>query len=320
MAIEAHKKRGASFTLGHNMWSDLTDEEFFRTRLGLNSRASNLIHQYAHRLVPPMDMDLKIPASKDWVAEGAVTAVKNQDYCGGCWAFSAAGAMEGAYQIAGHELTNLSVQDLISCDYYSKWTPYFMENESSSGCMGGQMSYAFDYIQAHGITAEGNNPFKSQMGQQPPCPYANIQLNKNQTAVASVNWHAPKPGLKTNVTIDGFVAVFSNDQKALKRAVARQPVSVAIQANHSVFHNYKSGIISGADEFRQCGTSLDHGVLVVGYGVDNGIEYWKVKNSWGPDWGEEGYVRLAMGYEQKGGFCGILKQPTYPFNLTNNPS
>merc|ERR1719326_2303089 len=89
-------------------------------------------------------------------------------------------------------------------------------------------------------------------------------------------------------------------------ALSKQPVSIAIEADKLAFQMYRGGVLSG-----YCGTQLDHGVLLVGYGTDGGKDYWKVKNSWGPRWGESGYIRLLKG---KGGAgeCGLLKQASYP--------
>ena len=104
--------------------------------------------------------------------------------------------------------------------------------------------------------------------------------------------------------------IYPKNEKVLKRAVAQQPVSVAIQANISSFRFYKEGIYSDYN----CGDQLDHGVLVVGYGTDEvqNMDYWLVKNSWGKLWGEEGYIRILRNIDDKNGLCGIAMQPTIP--------
>jgi hypothetical protein len=110
------------------------------------------------------------------------------------------------------------------------------------------------------------------------------------------------------VTITGHTDVSENDEDALKDAVAQQPVSVAIEADQSVFQLYESGVLTDSS----CGTSLDHGVLVVGYGIDSGsTKYWKVKNSWGSSWGEDGYIRIERG-TGGAGMCGVASIPSYP--------
>jgi len=107
--------------------------------------------------------------------------------------------------------------------------------------------------------------------------------------------------------VTGFKDVPTDSKEALMSAVAQQPVSIAIEADKSVFQLYTSGVLSG-----MCGSQLDHGVLVVGYGTDaKGGEYWKVKNSWGTSWGMDGYVLLKRG-KSGAGECGILSQPSYP--------
>jgi C1A family cysteine protease len=92
-------------------------------------------------------------------------------------------------------------------------------------------------------------------------------------------------------------------------AIARQPVSIAIEADQIDFQLYKSGVFTGS-----CGTTLDHGVLVIGYGTEKGEDYYLVKNSWGTSWGEKGYIKLGRGpqYNNGEGQCGILLEASYP--------
>merc|ERR1712117_349753 len=110
------------------------------------------------------------------------------------------------------------------------------------------------------------------------------------------------------VTVTGYHDVPQNDPDQLRQAVSQGPVSIAIEADKSSFQLYNGGVFDATT----CGTNLDHGVLVVGYGSDNGQDYWKVKNSWGASWGEQGYIRLERGKNQSGGQCGILKAASVP--------
>lgn len=180
-----------------------------------------------------------VAASIDWVAKGAVTPVKNQQQCGSCWAFSTTGAIEGAYFVASGKLESLSEEDLVQCDH-----------NGDQGCQGGLMDNAFDWVSENGICSESAYPYTSGGGTTGTC----------------------KTGCSAVVTITGHTDVPSKDEDALKAAVSKQPVSVAIEADKSAFQLYSGGVLDSA----ACGTSLDHGVLVVGYGTD-GKDYWKVK-------------------------------------------
>lgn len=105
-----------------------------------------------------------------------------------------------------------------------------------------------------------------------------------------------------------YTDVATNSDSALMSALVKQPVSVAIEADQAAFQLYKSGVFTAS-----CGTNLDHGVLAVGYGTLNGVDYYKVKNSWGTSWGMSGYILLQRGVSQKQGQCGILSgPPSYP--------
>nr|GMC57687.1 cysteine proteinase COT44-like [Ipomoea batatas] len=170
------------------------------------------------------------------------------------------------------ELVTLSEQELVDCD-----------RSYNEGCNGGLMDYAFQFIISNGgIDTEAHYPYKGSDG---VCDSKNAKT----------------------VTIDGYEDVPQNEN-ALKKAVAHQPVSIAIEASGRAFQFYSSGIFTG-----KCGTELDHAVVVVGYGSENGSDYWIVKNSWGSSWGEGGYVRMERNVGgTHSGKCGITMEASYP--------
>jgi C1A family cysteine protease len=103
-------------------------------------------------------------------------------------------------------------------------------------------------------------------------------------------------------TIKGYKDVSAGSETDLKDAVNQQPVAIAIEADQPGFQFYSGGVFNG-----RCGKNLDHGVLLVGYGTDNGTDYWLVKNSWGESWGDAGYIKLVQGKDQ----CGIADSASY---------
>jgi C1A family cysteine protease len=216
-------------------------------------------------------------ATVDWRDKGAVTPVKDQGSCGSCWAFSSTGSLEGAYFNAKGSLLSFSEQQLVDCAKGIKYLDF--------GCNGGMMDNAFKYWEDYGAMLESDYPYKAKDGD---CAY-NAALGK--------------------VNTNSYVDVTPKSADDLETAINKGPVSVAIQANQIVFQSYKGGII--ADDGK-CGTNLDHGVLAVGYGNENGTQYFIIKNSWGSSWGESGYVRLAYNGNTKVGACGVLMEPSYP--------
>merc|ERR1719276_532046 len=216
--------------------------------------------------------------SVDWRTKGAVTPVKNQGKCGSCWSFSTTGSIEGANQIAGNGLISLSEQQLVDC----------AGKYGNKGCQGGSMDAAMTYVKTNGgLDTEEDYQYQGKNDQ--------CDKSKEGQHAASITGHKDVP---------------QNNPTQLAAAVAKGPVSIAIEADKPAFQHYKSGVLDST----ACGTKLDHGVLIVGYGSDSasGEDYWTVKNSWGPTWGESGYIRIEKGDGSKKGVCGINMQPVYP--------
>uniref|UniRef100_A0AAV1T2W5 Uncharacterized protein n=1 Tax=Peronospora matthiolae TaxID=2874970 RepID=A0AAV1T2W5_9STRA len=217
--------------------------------------------------------NVETPDTWDWQEKGGVTPVKNQGMCGSCWAFSTTGAVEGAAFVASGKLPSLSEQELVDCDH-----------NGDMGCSGGLMDHAFAWIEENGgLCSEEDYDYKARAQVCRKCE-------------------------KNVVKVTGYQDVNAQDEEALKVAVAQQPVSVAIEADQKAFQFYKTGVFN-----LTCGTQLDHGVLVVGYGSEDGQKFWKVKNSWGSSWGEQGFIRLAREEHGPAGQCGIASVPSYPF-------
>jgi len=270
----------ATFAL--NEFADLTWEEFRSTYIGgfkpaLETQWKGLPHLGTHQY-----SGANLSSAVDWTEKGAVTPVKNQakpKQCGSCWSFSTTGALEGAWQIATGKLVSLSEQQLIDCS----------KAEGNQGCSGGLMDNAFTYVQKNGLCTDASYAYKAE--DDLPC--------KASSCTAGV----PKGSMT------GFKDVAKDDEQALMEAVSKQPVSIAIEADQEAFQFYSGGVLKKA-----CGTQLDHGVLLVGYGEKDGVKFWKVKNSWGATWGDEGYVELERENSPDGeaGECGLLSQPSYP--------
>jgi cathepsin L len=218
--------------------------------------------------------DVNAPDSIDWRTKGAVTGVKNQGQCGSCWSFSTTGSTEGCNFLAGRPLVGLSEQNLMDCS----------TSQGNQGCDGGLMTQAMDYIISNGgLDTEASYPYTAEDG-------------------TSCQYKASNSG----GTLKSYTNVQQGDETDLMNKVAQGPTSVAIDASHNSFQFYTSGIYY---ESACSSTQLDHGVLAAGYGSTSGGDFWLVKNSWGTDWGMQGYIQMSRNKQNN---CGIATMATLP--------
>ena len=264
---------------GVTMFSDLTAEEFAARYLGhvlLSSEEREKRKARGGETLETLPVE-HLPEEFDWRFKGAVTRVKDQGQCGSCWTFSTTGAIEGAHFISTGKLVELSEQQLVDCDVGCDPD---VPNACDSGCNGGLPSNAMEYIVEHGgIDTEKSYPYVGEKGE---CK--------------------AKKG-KLGATLKNFSFV-SDDEKQMAAALVKYgPLSIGINA--AWMQSYIGGV---ACPWLCDAESLDHGVLIVGYGSSGFAPvrwapepYWIVKNSWSPAWGEGGYYRIC----KDKGSCGI---------------
>jgi len=182
-----------------------------------------------------------------------------------------------------------SEQNILDCD------------TGGNKCQGGSMEQAFGWVKENGICSEDDDAYKCADQTSSECTGSTCSSSSGTCTKVL------KPGDVTGAT------EVDQTEGALEAAVAKQPVSIAIEADQPAFQHYTSGVLTDS----ACGEKLDHGVLVVGYGSDDGQKYWKVKNSWGDTWGEDGYIRIEKGSTQSGGECGIRQGAVFPTVAAN---
>ncbi|RZC38023.1 cathepsin L1 [Asbolus verrucosus] len=276
--IEEHNEKFRqgleTYEIGVNKFTDMTTEEMKSyTGLVVPKEFPQPLIEITSRASLGLDEKVKAPNSFDWRDQGAVSQVKNQGGCGSCWAFSSTGALEAQVKIVQGKSVLASEQQLVDCvtDNY--------------GCGGGWMTTAFAYIaQAGGIDSDEAYPYEAVDGS---CHY------RPEKSVAHV---------------EGFAELKQADEELMAEMVATKgPVSVAIDADGD-FASYVSGVYYNADCDRE---AFNHAVLVVGYGSEGGQDYWIVKNSWGINWGDNGYIKMAR---NRNNHCGIASKTKFDKN------
>ena len=285
--LEHNRREGVTFRRGVNQYTDMEapPRGMRRELLGHHRATSAAARPTPAEALPfalkPIE---QLPPSVDWRERGVVTAVKDQGGCGSCWAFATTAVMESHVALATGTLFNLAPQELVSC----------MDNPSECGGTGGcagatcELGYEF-YMTNGGVVQEYQMGYTSYYGEDGAC-----YLENNTRAAAAGGRRlrgGPDPeGITTGVAnITGYTVLPSNNESALMNALASVgPVAITVAAMD--WKNYEGGVYA-PDAFDG---DLDHAVVAVGYGHDAGLglDYWIVRNSWSPTWGEAGYIRI----------------------------
>merc|ERR1719382_2043067 len=273
--MEEHNRSGAKWTMGVNQFSDMTEAEFQAQYMGGYKK---LPTPAVNATAAPAKSVKDLPASVDWREKGAVTPVKNQGQCGSCWAFATTAMIESYAAIATGNLPVLSAQQVTAC------TPNPLSCGGTGGCMGSIPQLAFTYIQLFGHVTEDVWPYTAGSGNTGSCEY---DFN----------------GMPPTVGLSGYQILEANNQDAVMQHLAEVgPLAVAVYA--SGWGAYNGGIYDGCSY--DSNIALNHAVQLVGYGSDSDGAYWIVRNSWGPGWGEDGFIRLRRDAEAQ---CGTDSTP-----------
>lgn len=272
--ILRHNVALQTFELGINQFADMTFEEF---------AAMNSVN-YSIAKVPeivPFNPIMKqhepsgeLPASFDWRDFGSVSGVKDQKSCGSCYALSAMSAIESLLHIKTGKMIDLSVQEIIDCaGDFETW-----------GCYGGFDHRVIDYVlEKGGVSLADDYSYEEKQGKCRKSDYQQVEF-----------------------ALKGYGGVKPYDEDELKKAVATVgPIAISLDINHESFMRYSNGIYQEED----CDYITNHAALLVGYGSEDAVDYWIVKNSFGTTWGEFGYIRIVRNSNND---CGITKHPLYP--------
>ncbi len=272
--IETHNAQNKSYKLALNAFAHLTHEEFLNMyTTSAYAHPKPKMFGLANTRANLRTAATSIPASIDWVAKGGVTPVKDQGQCGSCWSFSTTGSMEGAYFVKYGSLVSFSEQELVDCS-----------SPLNHGCNGGLPDRAFRWIMNNdGLCTEADYPY--------------VSGTTLTAGTCTNNKCTPVKGSQ----VSGWTDLAATNE-AMTQALAVQPVSIAIEADQRAFQFYSSGVFPASE----CGNNLDHAVLAVGYDSNS----YKVKNSWGTSWGDQGYIYLekSAAAEKNGGTCGMLME------------
>lgn len=266
--------------MGINKFADMTFDEYsdmFTPNETMRQRASerlNGLQFNPSEIFRIRQKNLTLPLSFDWRERGALTKVRDQRTCGACFALSTVGAIESHLFIKTAKLIELSEQEILDCAD---------ESYNIFKCAGGIAFRVFDYVKdKSGLSSFEEYPYD---GEARACRVSEKKV-------------------KINIKGYGYVHCKGDENVLMKAVTEIGPIVVAMDIDHESFMRYSRGIYTES----KC-SEVNHGALLVGYGTENGLDYWIVKNSFGERWGEKGYFRITRG---EGKDCSIMTSPIYP--------
>lgn len=282
-----HNAKGVAWKETINKNSAYKKEEL-KARFGRAKSVANVQgKELKHAKELPADFVIKplseLPESVDWREKDVVSAVKDQGHCGSCWAFASTATMESHIAINSGLLFALSMEQIAMC------APNTAHCGGTGGCEGSTAELAFEYAtSSSGLYEEYQYGYSSYYGTDYAC---SLPSSEDTSPVAA---------------IDGYVKLPNNNYTAVMNAIATVG-PLAINVDASTWHAYDSGVYSGCNQETP---DVNHVVVMVGYGEENGQKYWLVRNSWSPTWGEAGYIKLARADPQVEEVCGMDVTPT----------
>lgn len=286
---DQNSKPGRLWTASLNKFSDWSESELKTVR----GYVHNPQHHSAGLSFSQKDHITtrhRVSETMDWRNLTTSQKSKDQGACGSCWAVAAVSTLNAHHEIHRGHPADFSVQELVDC------VPNPRECGGKGGCEGATVELALGYVQTSGLSSESQVPYTARTGK---CAKSSSLLEERDALTSLLDDDAGTAGASFGMT--GFQTLPSNGYMPLLQAVASGPVAVSVAAD--AWSLYDSGIFDG-----DCGNIVDHAVTLFGYGKQGAEKYWIVKNSWGGDWGENGYIRLLR-HENEESFCGIDNKP-----------
>merc|ERR1712194_698553 len=252
------------------------------------------------------------PASLDWRTHrpGTLASIRDQGICGSCWAFSLISAVESATFLAqapetAAAITPLPEQFVIDCTW----------NKDLAACDGGLSNMgAREIIKKFGGVVPSAASYGSYLTVDGFCRAKPIGTGVDNSQYNNATHVLGSSSLKVGAKLNGFVDIPARDQDMVMAALLDRPLSIAFNVGEASLF-YDTGVLDAAECEKNKDEDLNHAINLVGYGTENGKDYWLIRNSWSTYWGDEGYFKVVRGKRD----CGVSTDAGYPLVEATGP-